>query len=141
MIAKAKTRDEELQKILPLLPVTYTETEIVVFYYKYIKKEDTDMLMHEAIDFTLEFLQVFIDSLIIKVNSPGLQRISRQDLLQTIPASVIRSTSFKDHSIESFLIVNPHSNHVLESPKKLTSNQLNNFIGFVNESSKLPNPL
>lgn len=140
MITKAKIRDKEMQRISPLLPIDYTETEIILFHYKHIIAEDAEDLMHQAIDFSLKFLQDFIDALIIKVNSPGLQRISRQDLPQAVPVSVIRSTSFKERSINSYLILNPHSNHVQESPKKLTTNQLNNFIGFVNGMSKQPNP-
>ncbi|MER2174970.1 MAG: hypothetical protein ABS911_09845 [Carnobacterium sp.] len=136
MMTRFKTRDEKSQKYYPFLPIAYTETEIVICHYEHIEAEKSEKKMHEAVDLTFDFLQHFIDSLIVKLDPPGIQRISRQDLPAAFPVSVIRSTNFKPHSIEISMVVNPHGNHVLKSQKRLTSKQLNSLIGFVNETNK-----
>ena len=136
MMTKFKTRDEKSQKHYLFLPIAYTETEIVLFYYEHIEAEKSEKKMHEAVDLTFSFLQHFIDSLIVKLDPPGIHRISRQDLQAAFPVSVIRSTNFKPHSIENSVVVNPHGNNVLRSQKRLTNKQLNSLIGLVNETNK-----
>ncbi|MCA9765104.1 MAG: hypothetical protein KC455_01655 [Carnobacterium sp.] len=121
-----------------VIPDLRAEIEIVLFSYSYLSKEVEEEKMHYAINFTLEFLQHLIESLMVKYDSPGIHRISRQDLPPLIPVTSIRSSNFKESSIIRRGILNPHFHNIPKEQSKLTSKEVNEFIGFVNESNKSP---
>lgn len=121
-----------------VIPDLRAEIEIVLFFYSYLSKEVEEEKMHYAIDFTLEFLQHLIESLMVKYDSPGIHRISRQDLPPLIPVTSIRSSNFKESSIIRRGILNPHFHNIPKEQSNLTSKEINELIKFVNESNKSP---
>lgn len=119
------------------LPDIVSEVEIVLFSFSYLSDQIKENKTHEAVDFTLEFLQRLLEMIMIKYESQGVRRITRQDLPYVIPVKLIKSTTFKEKHIEKKAVMNMHFNNTPRHPAKLDSKQINTLTGMVNESDEL----
>lgn len=119
------------------MPDTVSEVEIVLFSFSYLTDQIKEKKMHEAVDFTLEFLQRLLEIIMILYESQGVRRITRQDLPYIIPVKLIQNTSFKEKYIEKKAIMNMHFNSTPIPPTKLNTEQINTLTNMVNESDKL----
>jgi hypothetical protein len=137
MITKNHEYEKNVHKGITL-PNLETEVEIVLFSYEYLTVEIKEERTHKAIDFTLEFLQRFLEMVMVKHETQGVYRIARQDLPYVIPVLLIRSPNFKESAMEVNGILNMHFNKTPKHPKKLNSKQINTLIELVNDSDNSP---